>query len=502
MATRRWRGLALARAALSVSVGVVAIALLALVLQTDVALVRSAGAGDNLQVASEPVTYTIFLPQVWRDYARPLPSLFGVQMYGSISEDRTRVSAAPPGGVYWVRWSVPWAAAYPPDYDPEGGEPPVYRWEAYDQSLQSLYGHGLRVIGTIRSNPSWAAIYPEGPISPTQLSEFVAFVGALVERYDGDGYDDAPYSPVVTEWEFYNEPDGANRYAAEHYYGSYWGHFPEEYTEMLCAIYPVVKAANPDARVVLGGIAFDSFENENGSFVREFLPDILRLGAGDCFDVMNFHYYPAFDKRWNTFGDGLLGKAIYLRTHELATYGVADKPLMVTEAGWHSNNYPGFPGTPDLQSGYVVKVFVQGMAADVESLIWWTWIDPPRPYGENGLLTMALSKKPAYYAAQYAALTLGQAQFMEVLNLDGDRRGYRFQSSAGRRLYVLWVWHDPTSSEGATGTYDVGLPLSRAQVTDMYGNPVMVVRDDDDGKHDGTVHVQIGVHPIYVEAIP
>ena len=49
-----------------------------------------------------------------------------------------------------------------------------------------------------------------------------------------------------------------------------WGPYGADYAQMLCAVYPAVKAASPNARIVLGGIAYDWFQEDGGPFVRGF----------------------------------------------------------------------------------------------------------------------------------------------------------------------------------------------------------------------------------------
>ena len=58
----------------------------------------------------------------------------------------------------------------------------------------------------------------------------------IVDPINEQLVDDAPGSPIVAYWEFYNEPDNRD----------FWGHAADEYAELLAAVYPVVKAANPE----------------------------------------------------------------------------------------------------------------------------------------------------------------------------------------------------------------------------------------------------------------
>ena len=434
-------------------------------------------------VMSDSVSYTLFLPAISVNYETPVPTALGVQMYGTLSEERVSLSLAQNAKVYWVRWPISWATTEPTNTLPQN-----YHWDAHAASLRDATEAGLHPIVTIVNNPDWAANYVNGPIDKVDISEFAEFVGALVERYDGDGQEDAPGSPVVDYWEFYNEPDAGDELRAR-YGASYWGHFGTEYAQMLCTVYPVIKAANHRAQVVLGGLAYDHFEPDGG-FVREFLDDVLAAGGGNCFDVMNFHYYPVFEASWAPYGHGLSGKANYLYS-KLQQYGLEGKPMISTESGWHSDG----DSTTEIQSRYVVKLFTQSMASHLDLMIWWTWIDPGSHYGANGLLTQDLQSKPAYFAYQVAATHLGRATFAEIwASGDPSVEAYCFSSQTNEALYVVWA-NDET-------THTVSLPLSQAKLLDMYGGLISIVKDVDDGSADGHIQVSAGLNPVYVEAQP
>ncbi len=44
-------------------------------------------------------------------------------------------------------------------------------------------------------------------VDKAPLSELAEYLGAVVERFDGDGFHDAPGAPEVHYFELYNEPD-------------------------------------------------------------------------------------------------------------------------------------------------------------------------------------------------------------------------------------------------------------------------------------------------------
>ncbi len=441
-------------------------------------------------MASDEYSNTVYLPLVAKRHAGPpLPSAFGVQMYGTLSEPANALSLARAAGVYWVRWPISWRSVEPTNTDPSW-----YYWSSTDASVRSAAESGQKLIITIADLPDWAADYRQGPVYPESMPDFVEFISELVERYDGDGVRDAPGSPIVESFEFFNEPDSENVDGAEAGYHSLYGPVPELYASMLCTVYPAVKAQNSKALVVFGGIALDFFVDEGGSFNPAFLDDVMDAGAGPCFDVMNFHYYPAFEQRWEPYGMGLTGKTAYVRSR-LAAHGLA-KPIVVTEAGWRSNQPlpTDLPGTPEIQSAYVLKLFTQAAVSRLDLLVWWSWIDVGLYWGDMGLLTDDLVPKMSHGAYGVAAARVGQGRFDSVVQSDQVLENYRFTNGAGYPMYIAWT------NDGVSRA--VSFPLVRAVVVDMLGNTVAYLDDGADGSTDGRVRYAIGPYPVYVEGVP
>ena len=265
-------------------------------------------------------------------------------------------------------------------------------------------------------------------------------------------------------WEFYNEPDGGDPLRAR--YGSgYWGPYGADYAQMLCAVYPAARAASPNAKIVLGGLAYDWFQEDGGPFVRAFLDDVLAAGGGHCIDALAFHYYPPFESVWAPFGPGLSGKANYLRG-KLDAYGLRGLPLLVTEAGYHSNADPRWPSTPEIQSGYVIKLFTQAIASSIPAMIWFSWTDLSDYWAANGLLDLNRQPKLAYSAFTVARRKLGTASFQRRLSVSeyggSDVEAYLFDGAFGP-LYVVWA--------NGSGTRKVRLPGKIARVRGRWTKP-------------------------------
>jgi hypothetical protein len=367
---------------------------------------------------------------------------------------------------------------------------------------------------THSDNPIWAAIDSYGRVNQEHLGDLQEYIRALVERYDGDGKDDAPNSPVVNHWELYNEPDIRGSYGIHG-----WGYNGIEYAEMLALLYPTIKQANPNAKVLLGGIASDWFVDSAknpGLFVRGFLDDVLANGGGHFFDIMNFHGYPAFAKDWtDNHGPGLYEKTEYIRA-KLQEYGL-DKPIMITESGWHSGEFVDGvavhnSGTPELQARYVVALYSQSLAQDVQALIFWMLSDigPTYPYA-NGLVTSDSppSTKPALTAYRVAVDRLDKTQFQRRLSQDelGGKpiEIYEFRDPEhSRSIYVTWlnpidldIYPDKHPAMKA-GPESIHLRGSRATVSDIYGNIIAEIADKDDGSKDRSIRVSVSNRPMYI----
>ena len=450
--------------------------------------------------ASDALTNTVMLPYISNyhcsydlQYAK---NRFGVQVYGSHDMSSPYFCDLVASGATWVRNEISWASVEPTD-----ASPPVHRWAATDAVFAPARQSHFNMIATINGNPGWAATRARGPIDKAPISRFADFAGALAERYDGDGIDDAPGSPIVEYFEFYNEPDAGNLGRDKR-----WGNYGKEYAEMLAAVYPAIKSANPNAKVLLGGLAYDWFEEDNGPFVRTFLDTVLANGGGNFFDIMNFHQYPPFAASWGApNGPGLVEKTNAVRA-KLTEFGYGNKPLVITESGAHSNDAVGLPMTPELQARYVTMLYTQVMASDVDLMVWFMFYDPMASYPyKNGLLTEALgsarpTRKLSFDAYRTAVDLLTGATFVRQWTPaetgNADLLAYQFTSKDGAPFHVAWF--GPIERTDAAPLRVAG---SSAIVRDIYG-ATRSVADADDGVTDGVITLQIGAQPAYIHPQP
>lgn len=433
--------------------------------------------------------HAVFLPLLLRDGApRPLHSdratVFGAQLSEVRFRDPAMVSRVRRSGAVFLRSLVFWD-----EIEPRRESPPRYDWSLYDGLLRHAHQEGLEIIAEVVGNPTWAAEYPGGP--PRDLDPLVQFLAAAVERYDGDGLADAPGAPRIRYWELYNEPDNTDNELAKE--GRAWGNWGREgaaYAQMLKRAYPAIRLANPAAKILLGGLAYDAFPEDGGPFNPAFLDDVLRAGGGCCFDIMNLHYYPLFAFRWQSQGPDIVGKTQAVR-RKLGDYGL-DKPLMVTEAGMWSAALPPYPpATPDDQVRYVAKLFTRSLAVGVQTVIWFqyddvTGFDDPA----RGLVDTALQPKPAETAFRLASELLADAvPERQPRDLLASGEVYWFKQGEDR-LAVAWT------EDGSQAS----LSIRAAEVERVHGlGTRQSLRDESDGKLDGLVTVRYGQDPIFIQ---
>jgi hypothetical protein len=442
--------------------------------------------------ATEAANYTRFLPMILGGYPfQVTDSAFGLQIYEPEYDEAGTIAEA---GASWIHIPLFWEDIEPVDTTPEN-----YQWPAdFDEGLAKLSARNMRIILTLYRNPSWAATYPSGPIDKTDIAELTEFMVAAVEHYGKPPYN-------VKYWEIYNEPDNGSEFYASNGWG-YFGNDPQAYVDVLAAVYGPMKAVDPQAQIVFGGIAYDNW-TPTGPFVESFLDDVLRIiktQGGTYFDVMNFHYYILFHDEWDKYGTGIIGKHKFL-SDKLAEYGF-NNPFLCTETSMWSDG--AHDGSAELQSRYVPEVFARGMAAQLEGTIWfmlrdWSFVGAYK----YGLLDSDYQPKPAYYAYQTLSQQLAHAEYVQTLNpaTDGSQQieAYEFLSGGGP-LHIIVAWSKDDQS------HPMRLSTDQVVMVDRLGVETTLLADADgqvwldigNCSDQDPVQNNIGRCPVYLRFVP
>jgi hypothetical protein len=428
--------------------------------------------------------YTVSLPLIVSQVIPGYQPPFGITMFGGV-DDSTGLARMKDAGSQWVLTEVSWNWVQPVPGNP-------YNWAAYDAKFANAAAAGMGLFVIFDDNPAWAAAAPRGPVFADQYPALKQVVQAMAERYNG-----ADGRPRIDYWAFYGEPDGTGA----------WGNYAADYAVMLKEVAPLVHAANPQARVVLGGLAYDSFTDDElhpGGFVRSFLPDVLQTlnglgGAANFIDVVAFNFYPISTPRWPTIRE----KAQEIKSI-MTQHGVSRLPVVVTEMSTWSE-YDG----ADLQrqqAQLLVQFYARGLSAGVQKMYWFQvfdLVDNPNTSADDYTRKQGLfveqdvnAPKPSYFAYRTLAQELNWAPYSGTLSVSGAE-GYVFTLN-GRPKTVVW----------GTGPspVNVNFALTCARRTDLLGD-VSLVSDggpgDLDGAGNGVVRLQVTHNePIYVGACP
>jgi hypothetical protein len=459
--------------------------------------------------------HKIFLPMIKTSLPTPstpsTPSIFGMQTH-----DYGLLGIAAEANNYWIRHN----ALYWSKYQPDG--PGQFVRGSYATYIEGIMKDtseaGMEMILIVRSTPEWAQKYPGyycGPMAQQYISDFADFMHQVVETYSAPPYN-------VKYYEIWNEPDAIRDPNFKEQVFGCWGepgdpYFGGEYFgEMLAKVYPAIKAANPNAQVILGGLLMPcdprqpgqpgycppASDPNFGNNVSEakFFEGILEGSGGQAyFDYVNFHgftfYEPIYpsailmernSNAWWFANGGLIdGKLNYLNS-TMANYGIA-KPAFVTEVSmtdyWESSvNNPGFDWNAyeATKADYVTWLYSRNMARGVAGTTWyhlgehgWRW---------SGLLNENNVPLPAYEAFKVASNTLTGAEYQKDLSLGSGILGFEF-SQGTQGIWVLF------SEDGQPKT--INTPVGFVKAYDLLNNPVL--------PSGGTIGF---TRPIYIEVSP
>jgi hypothetical protein len=436
--------------------------------------------------AAELENSNVYFPTIIRD----VQTIFGVGLAQISSAGgldfltQTQSSWTRKDGVRWydVQPDVPWE----------------WNWEALDDleaELITAAENKIRVVLIVQGTPSWAAENKEstcGPIEEDNLDDFALFLHELVKRYSVSPY-------FVKDYEIWNEPDvdaahfeegfGCWGDSTDEYYGG------GEYGEMLIEVYPEIKKANPQARVILGGLLMDCRPDlcdpdvGGGEIPIKFLEGILVAGAGNSFDGVSFHAYDYYmgnadygNEKWGTSraenGPVSIEKAAFIRTL-LYEYGVNGKFLMNTESAllcdgdWCTENFE------QTKASYVVQAYAAALSQGYEANFWYNMLG----WRNSGLVTPDLQPLDAYHTYKFASEKIGGWEYSsKVSESSGTLDGFEFKKGK-RRIMVIW------SKDNLSHPFvPYVTPIS---VYDAFGNAMEI-----------TPTIDVGQMPVYIEYIP
>ena len=337
------------RAAVVVAVGLAAV--LALVL-----LLRSGG-GHGTDGTSAPAR---------EPPAKPAPSTeeFGVSVNrlfndGTYSPQQidSQLGALQATGATIARSDALWEAGEPTA--PVGGVH-HYDWGFDDTIATALARHRLRWLPIVDYSAPWAeSVAGSDHSPPTSAADFAAYAAAVAARYGPGGafwsaHPELTAEPIDT-FEIWNEPDSPN----------FWTPTPDpaRYAELYRAARDAILAADPSARVIVGGLSNPG----------AFLPALLAAAPGlrGAIDGVGIHPYAPIP-------GGVISTVARARA-TLVALGLAAVPLYATEFGWPTLPLHSQDWAPERLRPRYIRRTVAALGhtnCGVAMTILYTWVTP------------------------------------------------------------------------------------------------------------------------------
>lgn len=281
-------------------------------------------------------------------------------------------------GATRIRFDVDWSAI-----EPVRGK---YDWTRIDFLVNAIAEARLTPLALLTYAPKWAqvpGVSGDSHGAPANPGDFAEFARHAVERYGS----------VIQQWEIWNEPN----------LDIFWAPTPDAaaYADLVRVTSAAIKAAQPNATVVVGALSSGADSNSGEVDPVTFVEQMYAAGAHGTFDALSVHPYtfPAMPTDPDPNGTNTFRKIP--RLHEIMVKrGDGDKNIWITEFGAPTGTSRGALtqlGQADTLSigvaaarslGYVPAIFIYSMrdsGADAADL-----------YQNFGLMTKAFVPKRAY----------------------------------------------------------------------------------------------------------
>lgn len=320
-------------------------------------------------------------------------------------QDKPRVLGLVKGaGFSWIRQQVRWDTI-----EPRQGQ---YDWAELDRIVEATAQDNVRVILSVVRSPRWAGINGTTGL-PANPATFGTLMQRMAERYKGR----------VDAYEIWNEQNieretGGGKVEVK------------PYIETLKAGYRGVKASDPWAVVIYGGLSPTGINDPNYAVDDAiFLEQSYQYNKGEMrnyFDVLGVHpgshgnapdeFWPIdkpaeADRPWTTHPSFYFRRVENLR-EIMEKYGDSKKQVWLTEFGWTTKNAaPGYEygalNTEQEQADYLVRAYERAKTLypwmgvmSLWQLNFATFVEAKDEKVPWGIIRADWSPRPAYSALQ------------------------------------------------------------------------------------------------------
>jgi hypothetical protein len=270
--------------------------------------------------------------------------------------------------------------------------PGTFVWAPLDEAMASIHKVGLSADLILDGCPPWASVPAANGAEfsqPASSAAFATWAKAVAARYGPEG---AKY------FEIWNEPNLVGSWAPTPN--------PAAYTADLKAAYAAIKAVDPSARVLSGGLA-PTYDTSTTINPTTFLTDMYAHGAKGSFDGVGDHPYsfpaaPDTFESWSGWSQ-MAATASSMRSVMTAN-GDAAKKIWITEYGAPTVG-PDAISEADQSEDLVQGIAQVKQVSYIGAFYIYTWQDVDSVGAGNdgyGMLTDTGAQKPSYAAVSAA----------------------------------------------------------------------------------------------------
>jgi hypothetical protein len=275
-------------------------------------------------------------------------------------------------------------------------------FQATDRIVRLAAERGLSLLPVVLWAPEWAALLPgEFASPPSDPGAYARFVRALAARYGSRGSFWREHRRLrrvpLTDWQLWNEPTYRNFWLVQP--------FAPEYVALLRATRASLREADPQGRVVLAGLVYESWDA---------LEQIYQAGGRRFFDAVALH---PFTRR----PDDVL-RIIERNRTVMSRHGDSRKPVYLSELSWPSSrrHIPVRYGYETDERGQAqrlteaLRLLVRNRRRlGVQRVYWYSWltreVSRDYPFDYAGLRRIGAGRvvsKPALRSFRRSALAL------------------------------------------------------------------------------------------------
>jgi hypothetical protein len=329
---------------------------------------------------------------------------------GAVEMNLKNISRA---GINAIRDEVPWGTL-----EREKGKLEIP--ERFDAYVRQAAAKGLNVLLILDYANRF---YDDGdrPRSPEAIEGFCRYAEFVVRHFGRD----------VRLYEIWNEWDIGIGLPARHNKGG----SPEDYARLLRAVYPRIKAIDPNVTVIAGACT-------SGAVKNGWLEGIVQLNALEYSDAISIHSYN-YSERFPQRSPEACSAWMTSVQQMLRLYNDgADVPFYVTEMGWPT--HVGRAGTePELAASYLARLYLLARTSEAFKGLWWYdfqddgW-NPEYNEDNFGLVRPDLTPKPAYYVLTDISQLVAGGRYVGRVATDDDHLQILRFTREGRDYWTVW----------------------------------------------------------------